>query len=140
MVVLAGSDYVDALCEREIFDGRPTAIRTDRETYRALPPKATVRFPFQEREFDGMFDQMAWLSDRAEDLDTAATPARESELSAFDGGFERKRASWQTDHSSVDVDGTEQAGLEAFEDVPERFLATRQTSLATDGGEGGQDV
>ncbi|MFC7078040.1 DUF6884 domain-containing protein [Haloarcula halophila] len=140
LVVLAGSDYVDALCEREIFDGRPTAIRTDRETYRALPPKATVRFPFQEREFDGMFDQMAWLSDRAEDLDTAATPARESELSAFDGGFERKRASWQTDHSSVDVDGTEQAGLEAFEDVPERFLATRQTSLATDGGEGGQDV
>ncbi|MFC6977134.1 DUF6884 domain-containing protein [Halomicroarcula sp. GCM10025709] len=140
LVVLAGSDYVDALRERGIFDERPTAIRTGRETYRALPPKATVRFPFQERDFDGMFEQMAWLSDRAEALDAAATPARESELSAFDGGFERERATWQTDHSSVDVDGTEQAGLDAFEDVPDRFRATRQTSLATDGGEGGQDV
>ncbi|MHC3382210.1 DUF6884 domain-containing protein [Haloarcula sp. H-GB5] len=139
LVVLAGSDYVDALRERDIFDGRPTAIRTGRETYTALPPKATVRFPFQERDFDGMFDQMDWLSDRAEELSSAAAPARRSELSAFDGGFERDSATWQTDHSGVDVEGTEQAGLDAFENVPERFLATRQTSLATDGGEGEQD-
>jgi hypothetical protein len=61
LVVLAGSDYVDALRERDIFSGRPTAVRTGRETYRALPPKATVRFPFQEREFDGMLEQMEWL-------------------------------------------------------------------------------
>ncbi|MFY4814799.1 DUF6884 domain-containing protein [Haloarcula sp. AONF1] len=139
LVVLAGSDYVDALRKRGIFDGRPTAIRTGRETYTALPPKATVRFPFQERDFDGMFDQMGWLSDRAEELSSAAAPARRSELSAFDGGFERDSATWQTGHSGVDVEGTEQAGLDAFENVPERFLATRQTSLATDGGEREQD-
>ncbi|AEM58778.1 hypothetical protein HISP_16345 [Haloarcula hispanica N601] len=138
LVVLAGSDYVDALRKRGIFDGRPTAIRTGRETYTALPPKATVRFPFQERDFDGMFDQMSWLSDRVEELSSAAAPARRSELSAFDGGFERDSATWQTGHSGVDVEGTEQAGLDAFENVPERFLATRQTSLATDGGEGEQ--
>ncbi|RLM41454.1 hypothetical protein DVK00_19590 [Haloarcula sp. Atlit-47R] len=138
LVVLAGSDYVDALRERDIFDGRPTAIRTGRDTYTALPPKATVRFPFQERDFDGMFDQMSWLSDRVEELSSAAAPARRSELSAFDGGFERDSATWQTGHSGVDVEGTEQAGLDAFENVPERFLATRQTSLATDGGEGEQ--
>ncbi|RLM89039.1 DUF6884 domain-containing protein [Haloarcula sp. Atlit-7R] len=138
LVVLAGSDYVDALRKRGIFDGRPTAIRTGRETYTALPPKAAVRFPFQERDFDGMFDQMSWLSDRVEELSSAAAPARRSELSAFDGGFERDSATWQTGHSGVDVEGTEQAGLDAFENVPERFLATRQTSLATDGGEGEQ--
>ncbi|WP_229727399.1 DUF6884 domain-containing protein, partial [Haloarcula argentinensis] len=136
LVVLAGSDYVDALRERGIFEGRPTAIRTGRETYTALPPKATVRFPFQERDFDGIFDQMGWLSDRAEELSSAAAPARRSELSAFDGGFERDSAMWQTGHSGVDVEGTEQAGLDAFESVPERFLATKQTSLATDGGAG----
>ncbi|WP_236039644.1 hypothetical protein [Haloarcula salinisoli] len=50
LVVLAGSDYVDALRERDIFSGRPTAVRTGRGTYRELPPKATVRFPFHERE------------------------------------------------------------------------------------------
>ncbi|EMA06138.1 hypothetical protein C437_12321 [Haloarcula vallismortis ATCC 29715] len=134
LVVLAGSQYVDALRERGIFDGRPTAIRTGRETHTALPPKASVRFPFQERDFDGMFDQMDWLSDRTEELEAAAKPARRTELSAFDGGFERESATWQIDHSGVDVEGTEQVGLDAFESVPERFLATRQTSLATDDG------
>ncbi len=78
-----------------------------------------------------MFDQMSWLSDRVEELSSAAAPARRSELSAFDGGFERDSATWQTGHSGVDVEGTEQAGLDAFENVPERFLATKQTRLAT---------
>ena len=89
--------------------------------------------------FDGMFDQMDWLSDRTEELEATAKPARRTELSAFDGGFERESATWQASHSGVDVEGTEQAGLDAFETVPERFLATRQTSLVTNGGEGGQD-
>jgi hypothetical protein len=139
LVVLAGGDYVEALRERDIFDGRPIAIRTGRETYTALPPKATVCFPFQERDFDGMFDQMGWLSDRAKELSSAAALARRSELSAFDDGFERDSAPWQTGHSGVDIEGTEQAGLDAFENVSERFLATRQTSLATDSGVGEQD-
>jgi len=89
--------------------------------------------------FDGMFDQMDWLSDRTEELEATAKPARRTELSAFDGGFERESATWQTDHSGVDVEVTEQAELNVFESVPERLLATRQTSLETDGGEGGQD-
>lgn len=131
LVVLAGSDYVDALREREIFSGRPTAIRTGRETYRALPPKATVRFPFQERDFDGMFEQMAWLSERADELSAEAAPARRAELSAFDGGYERERATWQTAQQGVDIDGTEQASLESFEDVDDRFLATRQIRLGS---------
>ena len=131
LVVLAGSDYVDALRERDIFSRRPTAIRTGRETYRALPPKATVRFPFQERDFGGMFDQMEWLSSRVDELESAAAPARRTELTAFDGGYERKSGSWQTAHEGVDVEGTEQASLESFEDVDERFLATKQTELAT---------
>jgi hypothetical protein len=131
LVVLAGSDYVEALRERDIFIGRPTAMRTGRETYRALPPKATVRFPFQEQDFDGMFDQMAWLSSRTEELAAAAAPARRTELTAFTGGYERERASWQTGHDGVDIDGTEQASLETFEDVDERYLATRQTQLST---------
>jgi len=129
LVVLAGSDYVDALRERDIFSGRPTAIRTGRETHQALPPKATVRFPFQERDFDGMFDQMAWLSERADELSAEAAPARRAELSVFDGGYERERASWQTGQQGVDIDGTEQASLEAFEDVDDRFRATRQIRL-----------
>ena len=131
LVVLAGSDYVDALRERDIFSGRPTAIRTGRETYQALPPKATVRFPFQERDFDGMFDQMAWLSERTDALSAEAAIARETELAAFDGGYERECASWQTGHQGVDIDGTEQASLEAFEDVDDRFRATRQIRLGT---------
>ncbi|WP_332843432.1 DUF6884 domain-containing protein [Haloarcula laminariae] len=129
LVVLAGSDYIDALREREIFSGRPTAIRTGRQTHRALPPKATVRFPFQERDFDGMFDQMAWLSERTDELSAEAAPARRAELSAFDGGYVRQSASWQTGHQGVDIDGTEQASLEAFEDVDDRFRATRQIRL-----------
>ena len=131
LVVLAGSDYVDALRERHIFSGQPTAVRTERDTYRALPPKATVRFPFQERDFDGMFEHMEWLSSRVDELESAAAPARRTELSAFDGGYERKSGSWQTAHEGVDVEGTEQASLESFEDVDERFLATKQTRLAT---------
>ena len=99
MIVLAGSDYVDALREREIFSGRPSTIRTGLETYRALPPKATVRFPFQERDFDG--------------------------------GYEPERTSWQRAHHGVDIDGTEQASLKAFEDVDNRFLATRQIGFGT---------
>ena len=132
LVVLAGSDYVAALRERDIFTGRPTALRTGRSTYRALPPKATVRFPFQERDFDGMFEQMAWLSDRVDELAAAAVPARQSELAAFDGGYQRERATWQTDHRSVDFEGTEQTSLDAFEDVNGRYLATKQTRLEPD--------
>jgi len=129
LVVLAGSDYIDALRERDIFSGRPTAVRTGRDTYRALPPKATVRFPFQAQDFDGMFEQMAWLSSRVDELAAAAAPARRSELASFDGGYERECASWQTDHPSVDIEGTEQTTLDAFEDVDERYLATEQTRL-----------
>ena len=132
LVVLAGGEYVNALRERDIFSGRPTAIRTGRETYRALPPKATVRFPFQERDFDGMFDQMAWLSSRADELAAAAAPARRTELAAFDSGYERDCASWQTDQSRVNLEGTEQANLDAFEDVDERYLATKQTQLTAE--------
>jgi hypothetical protein len=88
-----------------------------------------VRFPFQERDFDGMFDQMEWLSERTDALSAEAAPARRAELSAFDGGYERKSASWQTGHQGVDIDGTEQTSLEAFEDVDDRFCATRQIRL-----------
>jgi hypothetical protein len=129
LVVLAGSDYVDALRERGIFEGRPTALETGRKTHTALPPKATVRFPFQERDFDGMFAQMEWLSDRAEELEVVAAPAQTGELSAFDAGYEREQPRWQLDRTSVDIEATEQAGLDAFEDVPDRYIATEQQQL-----------
>jgi hypothetical protein len=54
-----------------------------------------------------MFDQMDWLSDRTEELEAAAKPAHRTELSAFDGGFEREFATWQTSHSGVNIEGTE---------------------------------
>ena len=129
LVVLAGSDYVDALRERGIFEGRPTALETGQETHTALPPKATVRFPFQEQDFDGMFGQMEWLSDRAEELEAAAAPSQTGELSAFDAGYEREQARWQLDRPSVDVEATEQAGLDAFEEVPDQYIATEQQQL-----------
>jgi hypothetical protein len=129
LVVLAGSDYVDALRERGIFEGRPTALETGRETHTALPPKATVRFPFQERDFDGMFEQVEWLSNRAEELEAAAAPAQTRELSTFDAGYEREQPRWQLDRTSVDIEATEQAGLDAFEDVPDRYIATEQQQL-----------
>ncbi|WP_424016164.1 DUF6884 domain-containing protein (plasmid) [Halorientalis pallida] len=131
LVVLAGSDYVDALRERGIFEGRPTALETGQETHTALPPKASVRFPFQERDFDGMFEQMDWLSERAEELEAIATPARTRELSVFDAGYDRDQARWQLDRSSVDVEATEQAGLDAFEEVSDQYIATEQQQLCS---------
>lgn len=53
LVVLAGSSYVDALRNRGVFSGQPTAIRTGRDTCKVLPPRATVRFPFQEQDLVG---------------------------------------------------------------------------------------
>jgi hypothetical protein len=138
LVVLAGSDYVDALRERDIFTGRPTALATGRtHPYTTLPPKATVRFPFQEHDFAGNGEQMHWLKERAAELQTAAAPPQTTELSAFDAGYERERARWQVGQPEVDVDGTEQASLDSFEDVPEKYIATdeRQVSLVADGGD-----
>lgn len=133
LVVLAGSSYVNALRNRGVFSGQPTAIRTGRATYKALPPRATVRFPFQEQDLGGLFEQQAWLAERADELEAEAAPARPSELSAYGAGYERDRARWQVNQPRVSVDGTEQAQLASFGDVPEQFIASNemQAELST---------
>lgn len=133
LVVLAGRSYVDALRNRGVFSGQPTAIRTGRATYKALPPRATVRFPFQQQDLGGLFEQQAWLADRADALEDEAAPARRSELSAFGAGYERDRARWRVNQPRMSVDGTEQAQLASFEDVPAEFIASNevQAELST---------
>lgn len=133
LVVLAGSSYVDTLRNRGVFFGQPTAIRTGRSTYKALPPRATVRFPFREQDLRGLFEQQTWLAERADELEVEAAPARPSELSAYGVGYERDRARWQVNQPRVSVDGTEQTQLASFEDVPEQFTASNemQAELST---------
>jgi len=133
LVILAGSDYVDALRDRDVFDGRATSVHTGEPSLRGLPPKATVRFPFQDDDIGGLFEQQAWLADRADELKSSTAPRRRCELSTFGAGYERERARWNVGRPSLDVEETEQVGLQAFEDVPEECVADtyEQSELST---------
>jgi hypothetical protein len=135
LVVVASDDYVDALRERKIFEQRPRSLATgQKQSVKTLPPKATVRFPFQDQNLTVDRERHEWLIERAELLRSA--PTQTGELSAFGGGYSRDRARWQVDRPSVDVEETEQASLDTFEDLPDRFIATEQRRLdtLTDGG------
>jgi hypothetical protein len=50
LVVVAGDDYLDPLLEHGVFEPLPWQHR----------------FPFQEHDFDGIGEQMAWLNEQAE--------------------------------------------------------------------------
>jgi hypothetical protein len=50
LYVLAGDDYVDPLLEHDVFEPFPWV----------------TRFPFQEQDFDGIGEQMQWLSEEAD--------------------------------------------------------------------------
>lgn len=49
LYVLAGDQYVEPLLENEVFEPFPWV----------------TRFPFQKHDFDGIGDQMAWLTEEA---------------------------------------------------------------------------
>ncbi len=135
LVVVADDDYVAALRERQIFEQRPKSLATDqKQSIKTLPPKATVRFPFQDQDLTDDRERHEWLIERAETLQSAV-PTQAGELSAFGGGYTRDRARWQVDRPSIDIEETEQASLDTFEDVPDRFIATEQRRLdaLTDG-------
>lgn len=121
-LVLAGRSYIEPLRERGVFGG----------SHDGLPVEP--RFPFEEQELGGIGEQMAWLKTEAARLETEHAPAQRSELTSFGGGYKRNRALWQLGQPSIEIEATEQATLEGFEDVPDRFQATEQRTLATDRG------
>ena len=65
LIVLAGDRYVEPLQERDVFEPFPW------ETW----------FPFQEKAFDGIAEQMAWLTDEADRYEAMQSDA-EAEQSA----------------------------------------------------------
>lgn len=123
LIVLAGERYVAPLRERDAFQA------TEKHRY-GVP--AQPQFPFQDGDFSGIGEQMAWLKEMVPVVD--ATPPKPAELGSFGAGYERDRAAWQFDREFIDPETTEQASLGAFEDVDERYLASEQQSLVTDGG------
>lgn len=123
VLVLAGRSYIKPLRERGVFGG----VRD------GLPVEP--RFPFEEQGLGGIGEQMAWLKTETERLETEHAPAQRSELTTFGGGYKRDRPLWQLGRPAIDFEAAEQTTLGDFEDVPDRFRATEQRTLATDGGE-----
>jgi hypothetical protein len=128
LVVLAGEKYVQPLEERDAFKGN-----VGNGMYRSKPGLPCVpEFPFREHDLGGIGEQMAWLKERAAAIDA---PTEADTLASVGGGYERERARWRLDVPAIDVDATEQASLQQFEDVPDAYRATRQETLVADGGE-----
>ena len=127
LVVLAGESYVAPLEAGDAFRGNVGGgLGRSRPGLPCQP-----EFPFREHDFGGIGEQMAWLKDRAAAI---AAPAEADTLASVGGGYERERARWQLDCPPM-PDETEQAELSAFEDVPDCYIATEQTTLVADGGE-----
>lgn len=131
LIVLAGGRYVAPLEARGAFRGNAR-----HSMGYGLPAKP--EFPFRTEDLNGIGEQMAWLKQEAERLETEATPAERSELAAFGGGYDRDRALWQVDRPEIDIEATEQASLNQFEDVDGQFIATKQQGfddlVCADGG------
>jgi hypothetical protein len=76
LIVLAGDRYVQPLQERDVFEPFPWV----------------TRFPFQEQDFDGIGEQMRWLSeeaDQAEQRRNDVDGGRQSSVSEYsDAGVE----------------------------------------------------
>jgi hypothetical protein len=127
LLVLAGEGYIQPLEARDAFRGNvgggPGRSRP------GLP--CAPEFPFREHDFDGIGEQMAWLKGRAEAIQG---PAETDTLASVGGGYERERPRWQLDRPPFPEE-TEQAGLGRFEEVPDQYIATTQTTLVADGGD-----
>jgi hypothetical protein len=128
LLVLAGERYIQPLETRDAFRGNvgdgPGRSRP------GLP--CVAEFPFREHDLGGIGEQMAWLKERAEEIDA---PSETDTLMSFGGGYERERPRWQLDHPPFPEE-TEQAALDRFEDVPDEYIATEQQTLIADGGDG----
>ena len=137
LIVLAGESYIQPLDERDVWQGNvggPSA-------YRSRPGLPCVpEFPFREGDFGGIGEQMAWLKERAVELE-ADGPTELDALSSVGGGYERDRPPWQGHRKPINAEDTEQASIYEFEDVPPAYRATTQQRLgeshplATDGGQ-----
>jgi len=125
LIVLAGSSYVEPLQKRDAFSA------SERHNY-GVP--AAPQFPFQSLDLGGIGEQMAWLKAMISEVD--ATPAKRTELSEFGGGYERERSRWQLDDDPIPVEGTEQAGFEAFANA-DRRSSSEQELLPTAVPDGG---
>jgi hypothetical protein len=128
LVVLAGESYIQPLEARDAFKG---TVKPDLKGAPGLP--APPEFPFREHDLGGIGEQMAWLDERADEV---AAPSAPDTLASVGGGYERDRPSWRLDRPEINAEATEQASLDAFEDVPDAYRATSQLTLVPDGGEG----
>mgnify|MGYP006273184615 CR=1 FL=1 len=82
LLVLAGKDYVEPLRDRDVFTNGAGRVMGDPNQFFELP--VDVRFLFEEIEQDGMFDQMAWLSDAVDRRDTGDTePTAQAEVGTW---------------------------------------------------------
>lgn len=127
LIVLAGQKYIEPLLERDAF----TAGEKHNYGVPTVP-----QFPLQESDLGGIGEQMAWLKEMIDVVDS--TPTERAELEAFGGGYERSRAMWQLDRNPMNVEETEQAELSTFEDIDERYVATEQQSLSVTAADGGK--
>lgn len=134
LVILLGERYLDPLRERGVFTGIPESIHTDglagKHTIEGL---TRVRYAFQEHDFSGNGKQMHWMKQRAEEL-RSHHDCGQDDLGSVGAGYVRERPLWQLGRPDIDVEGTEQADLFAFEDPPDAYIATAQQCLSDYGG------
>ncbi|WP_311171781.1 DUF6884 domain-containing protein [Halobellus ordinarius] len=128
LVVLAGERYVEPLEARDAFRGNVGGGAGNSRP--GLP--CVPEFPFREHDFDGIGEQMAWLKERAAAIDA---PTEADTLASVGGGYERQRAKWRLDVRPINIEKSEQASLQQFEDVPDSVIATEQQTLVADGGD-----
>ena len=104
LLVLAGQDYVNALRERGVFEYGISRMTGDPNTGYKLPVR--TRFLFEEIDSDGMFDQMAWLSDAVDRLDHDGERA----------GEQHGLGDWSGDHRACQTCGgtPPEAELDAY--------------------------
>lgn len=123
LIVLAGDAYVEPLRERDVFDEgayRCAAVNT----------LCDVRFPFQAHDFGGIGEQMKWLRERIDEVEERGK-VRESELSAYDAGYERERTVEQIRDGGI-PDETTQTTLDEVEADPS-VRPKKQTTLDVGG-------
>jgi len=129
LVVLLGDRYLDPLKERGVFTGIPESAHTDGPAGKHTVEGLTrVRYAFQERDFSGNGEQMSWMKERAAELRSQHDRGQDN-LGSVGAGYERQRPPWQLGRPEINVEGTEQADLFAFEDVPDAYIATEQRGL-----------
>lgn len=92
LIVLAGNDYVDPLLKHDVFEPFPW------ETW----------FPFQEGTFDGIGEQMAWLTEEIERL--------EQDESLKDGSREQGEIDQWIPRPDPDIERPDVDGQSTWED------------------------